>query len=174
MKTYIPLLTVLAFVMSACHSSRNAIPLTPIIVNNTDSVRTEYIEKVRIDTLIITVPVPAESALQTVKDSTSHVETSLAESDAWINPDGTLGHYIRNKDTALNAEALISVKETQTNNKSEKIREVPVQYPEPVYIEREFTKWESFRLNAFWYIFSIAIAGIVWIFRKILIKVFLK
>lgn len=160
--------------MSACRSSKQMLPSTPVIVTNTDSVRTEYIETVRIDTVLVEVPVPMESAKQVVPDSTSHLETSLAESDAWINPDGSLGHSIKNKEQNLKAEVLVPVKDIQTNNTEASVREVPVPYPEPVYIERDFTKWESFRLGAFWYLVVTVLISLGWILRKPLITVIRK
>lgn len=163
-----------AIMLTGCHSSKQVLPSTPVIVNNTDSVRTEYIETVRIDTVLVEVPVPMESAKQVVPDSTSHLETSLAESDAWINADGTLGHSINNKEQKLKAEVLVPVKDIQTNNTEASVREVPVPYPEPVYIERDFTKWESFRLGAFWYLVVTVLISLGWILRKPLITAIRK
>lgn len=160
--------------MSACRSSKQMLPSTPVIVTNTDSVRIEYIETVRIDTVTVEVPVPMESAKQVVPDSASHLETSLAESDAWINADGTLGHSINNKEQKLKADVPVPVKDTKTNNTEAKVREVPVPYPEPVYIERDFTKWESFRLDAFWYLVGLVLISLGWILRKPLITVIRK
>ena len=76
MKNLVIIVVSLASLMlSGCHSSKQMLPSTPVIVNNTDSVRIEYIETVRIDTVTIEVPVPMESAKQVVPDSTSHLET---------------------------------------------------------------------------------------------------
>lgn len=152
--------------LSGCHSSKQILPSTPVIVNNTDSVRTEYIETVRIDTVRVEIPVPQESAKQVVPDSTSHLETSLAESDAWLNPDGTLGHSIKNKEQNLKADVMVPVKDTQTNNSEVSVREMPVPYPKPVYIERNFTKWEKIRLEAFWYLVGVSLISTIYIFRK--------
>lgn len=68
------------------------------VVNETrDSVRVEVKEKIVYvpDTTYITIP--AQSAEVTVKDSTSHLENEYAESDARINPDGTLFHSLATK-----------------------------------------------------------------------------
>lgn len=165
---------VAALMLSGCHSSKQILPSTPVIVNNTDSVRTEYIETVRIDTVRVEIPVPQESAKQVVPDSTSHLETSLAESDAWLNPDGTLGHSIKNKEQNLKADVMVPVKDTQTNNSEVSVREVPVPYPEPVYIERNFTKWEKFRLEAFWYLVGVSLISTIYIFRKPFLTVLRK
>ena len=150
--------------MSACRSSRLMLPSTPIIVNNTDSVRIEYIETVRIDTVTVEVPVPMESAKQVVPDSTSHLETSLAESDAWINPDGTLGHSLTNKPGKFNAEVLVP--NISSTNECIKEKEIPVPVPYPVEVEREFTLMEQIKLAAFWYLVGVVIVSIGFVFRK--------
>lgn len=162
--------------MVACRSSKEAtvVPPPPVIVTNTDSVRTEYIETIRVDTVTVYVEIPAESAKQIIPDSTSHLETNFALSDAWINPDGTLSHSLFNKPQSIPVDVPVIGKDTQTNNASEKIREVPIDRPVPVYIERDFTRWESFRLEAFWYLVGIALASAIWISRKPLINLLRK
>lgn len=163
-----------AFLLTGCNSSKKMLTSAPVIVQNTDSVRTEYIETVRIDTIPVEVLVPMESVKQVVQDSTSHLETSLAESNAWINANGTLGHSIKNKEQKLKADVLVSVKDTKTNNAETKVKEIPVPYPKPVYIERDFTKWELFRLNAFWYLVIIVFVSLGWVLRKPLITIIRK
>ncbi len=172
--TNISTCVLILLILASCSSSKHMPPSPPVIVNNTDSVRIEYIETLRIDTVTVEIPIPAESAKQAVSDSTSHLETSIAESDAWINPDGTLGHSIKNKEKGLKTNALVPVKDAQTNNTKVSVKEIPVPYPEPVYIERDFTKWESFRLGAFWYLVTAAILSCVWILRKPLTTVIKK
>lgn len=161
--------------LSSCKTSKEAARSPqPVIITNTDSVRMEYIETVRIDTVVVEVPVPAESVSQVVKDTVSHVETSLAESDAWINEDGSLGHSIKNKPQNLKAEVPVPVKDTKTNNTASSIKEIPVPYPEPVYMERNPTLWESIRLEAFWYLVVMVILALGWIFRKPIVSVIRK
>ncbi|MDE7180893.1 MAG: hypothetical protein K2N88_06820 [Muribaculaceae bacterium] len=174
MKVITSILILLALIMCACHTSKKAISSPPVIVTNTDSVRLEYIETVRIDTVIVEVPLPAESVSQVVRDSTSHVETSLAESDAWINDDGTLGHSIKNKPQKLKAEVPVPVKDTQTKNTASSIKEIPVPYPEPVYVEKSLTLWQSIRLEAFWYLIVMLIIVLGWILRKPILSVIRK
>ena len=169
MKALVTILIVVALGLAACRTSKSAMPSAPVTVSNTESVRTEYIETVRIDTITVEVPLPAESTSQIVRDTTSHVETSLAESDAWINLDGSLGHSIKNKPQKLQAEVPVPAKDTQTTNIARSIKEVPVPYPEPVYIEREFSAWEKFRLKAFWYLAAYVILSLAWRYRGVLL-----
>lgn len=161
--------------LTGCRTTKqslSSVPMAPVIINHVDSVRTELIETVRIDTVTVEVAVPMESVSQVVRTDSSHVETSLAESDAWICDDGSLGHTISNKPQKLKGEALVPVKDTQTNKEVEKIREVPVAYPEPVYVEKELTLWQEVRIKSFWYLMGVILIMIFWIIRKPLISMF--
>lgn len=46
---------------------------------------------------IIYTAIPAESAERVAKDTSSHLETSVATSDAWIDREGNLHHFLNNK-----------------------------------------------------------------------------
>lgn len=169
------LIALLAALLGGCRTTKqplSSVPMAPVIINHVDSVRTERIETVRIDTVTVEVPVPMESVSHVVRADSSHVETSLAESNAWINGDGTLGHTISNKPQKLKGEALVPVKDTQTNKEAEKIREVPVAYPEPVYVEKDLTLWQEVRIKSFWYLMGVILILILWVIRKPLISMF--
>lgn len=173
MKRILSPITLLALILlSGCRTVKTADPSPPVILTNTDSVRVEYIEKVRIDTVTVQIPVPVESSRQVVRDSTSHVETSLAFSDVWINADGSLGHSIKNKDSPIKAVVPVPVKDTQTNKSSESIKEVPVPYPveKKIYIETPLSAWQKFRIHSFWFL-AVALAGsLIYIFRRPLLR----
>ena len=170
MKKICFIISLLAMFFSGCHSSKPSLPYAPGVITNSDSIRTEYIETIRIDTVTVEIPVPAESSSQIVPDSTSHLETSMAESDAWINPDGTLGHSIKNKPEKLKSDVPVPVKDTQINNSSSRVREVPVPYPVEKKVEKELSAWQKFRLGSFWYL-SVALAtSLIYIFRKPLLR----
>jgi hypothetical protein len=49
----------------------------------------------------IRIPLPVEEKETTTKRDSSHLETSVATSDAWIGEDNTLNHRLRNKNTTL-------------------------------------------------------------------------
>lgn len=160
---YIIIFTIL--LLASCHASKPG--GVPVVVTNTDSIHTEYIETVRIDTVIVTVEVPAQSAMQVVTDSTSHLETDYAESDAWINSNGALGHSLRNKNQVKQVGVAVPVKTTEVATTATSIREVPVPYPEPVYVEKPLSQWQKFRLSAFWYLAAACLLLLTLIFRKI-------
>lgn len=69
MKRICLIISMLALLLlSACRTAKPE-PSPPVIVTNSDSVRIEYIERVRIDTVTVEIPVPAESSRQVVKDT---------------------------------------------------------------------------------------------------------
>ena len=174
MKRICLIISLLALLLlSACRTAKPSDPSPPVILTNTDSIRIEYIETVRIDTVTVEIPVPAESSRQVVPDSTSHLETSMAESDAWINPDGTLGHSIKNKDKPIKAVVPVPVKDTQTNKSSQSVKEVPVPYPvdRPVYIAAPLSAWQKFRMHSFWFLTVALAASLIYIFRKPLLRI---
>ena len=142
-------------------------PTTTLI--NLDSVTQELVFIERIDTQVVYVDIPAQSALKVLRDSTSHLETDYAESDAWLNDDGTLGHSLKNKPQKMPIETYVSNKEMQITNARIVYRDKPV--PMPVKIERNFSKWEKLRLDVFWPLIGILLASIGWIFRTPLINI---
>lgn len=167
MKKICSIIALLALLLlSGCR----AVKPDPVIVTRTDSISTEYIETVRIDTVPVIIAVPVESSRQVVPDSTSHLETSIAVSDAWINPDGTLGHSIKNKDSPIKAEVAVPVKDTQKSSRH--VWEVPVPYPvkEPVYVVKPPSAWQQFKINSFWLLTIGLSVSLLYIFRKPLLQ----
>lgn len=88
--------------------------------------KTEYVYRdsliTKIDTL--KVPVPVESHTNVAADS-SHLETSLAVSDASVDTLGFLHHSLRNKKTSL--PAAVPVTEHIVYRDSIVVKEVPVE-----------------------------------------------
>ena len=113
-------------------------------------VRTEYIP----DTVLVEVPV--ESERQTVRDTTSHLETSFATSDARINADGSLSHSLANKPQKKPVPTEKEVVYRDSLVYRDKIVE------KAVPVERELTWWQQTQMRGFW----IVLAIIVVVYRK--------
>lgn len=124
-----------------CSCGRKTIPIQS---QQIDSVRvehrTEYVERVRIDTVMIEVP--AQSVQRETRDSSSHLETDFAVSDARIRPDGSLYHNLHNKPqkrpktvTVTDTEQIIVRDSIVYRDKSV---EIPVKMP--------LTRWEQVRI----------------------------
>lgn len=172
------LISAFALMMSGCHSSKQAvpeIPPAPIALNNSDSVRVETIIKTEYVPVRVEVPVPQQSVSNIVFETdTSHIETDVAVSDAWITPEGTLFHNLINKDVKLSGEAYVPQTTTENNNEAVRTKEIPVPQPYPVYVEKSLSKSEQFKLSAFWYLVGAALVAGAYIFRKPFLKLIRK
>lgn len=87
----------------------------------------------------IYIQLPAEEKETTTKRDSSHLETSVAISDAWIDDNG-LNHNLRNKKTQLKTvRDTVYINQTITEYKE---KDVPVEVPVP----------EPYIPKIFWYI----------------------
>lgn len=135
-----------------------------------EHVRTEYKTEYRDSTVyrdsLVYITLPVESSTNHLAlGDRSHLETSIAESDAWVDSTG-LHHTIANKRDPLPfhltyPERIIIAK--ATSNRSE----VLTRY---VKIPKELTWWQKLRLNVFpWLLMAVALL-LVWTFRKFLFR----
>lgn len=84
--------------------------------NTSDSVRIEYREKVVKVPVTVYVEVPIENVSTVTKDSTSHLETSFAVSDAsmiWIDGVPFLRHALENKARKIEKKDSVAVVEKE-------------------------------------------------------------
>lgn len=141
------------------HTSDNVKDST--VVHVKDSIAIHYIN--------VEVPVPVEVMREIVPaEDSSHLETSVAKSTAYIDSLGRLHHSLENKKTSLQATTPVEEhhhSETHLNDHQESHQETIT-----VEVEREFTWWEKQRLRAFWPLLLSLLAALVWIFRKPILK----
>lgn len=97
-----------------------------------------------------------KSERQTVRDTTSHLETSYAVSDARITPDGALFHSLANKPQKKPVPTEKEVVYRDSLVYRDKIVE------KAVPVERELTWWQQTQMRGFW----IVLAIIVVVYRK--------
>lgn len=161
------------FLSVGCRSTKSSVmPTAPVVITNSDSVRVETVIKTVYVPVEVEVDLPQQSETKTVNGDSSHVETDLAESDAWINEDGSLGHSIRNKAGKLKGAAFVPQTTEQTNKEALKVREVPVPEPYPVEVERSLTLMEQIKLASFWYLSGAVMVCMGFIFRRPLMTAF--
>lgn len=132
------LLILILAAVTACCPCRHLTTSTADSVRVETIVRTEYIP----DTVLVEVPV--ESERQTVRDTTSHLETSFAVSDARINADGSLSHSLANKP-----------QKRPIPTEKEVIYRDSIVYrdrvnTEIVEVERKLTWWQQTQIRGFW------------------------
>lgn len=144
-------------------------------INFKDSLRIR--DSVAVRDSLVPVPIPVEQSVSKLPafKFPSHLETSIAESDAYVDSTGVLHHTLKNKsDKTLNAHVPVtehfqSTEHTQqgsTVQSSEKDEKETI----TVEVEREFTLWEKVRLRAFWPLLLALLASLLWIFRKPILK----
>ena len=110
--------------------------------NTSDSVRIEYREKIVKVPVTVYVEVPVENVANVTKDSTSHLETSFAVSNAsmvWIDGVPFLRHDLKNKAQ--------KIEKTDTANVVEKEKVVwktrRVIYTKTEYVQKEMHWWQK-------------------------------
>ena len=108
------------------------------------------------DDRTVFVEVPAQSERQTVRDTTSHLETSYAVSDARINDDGTLFHSLANKP-----------RKRPVPTEKKVIYRDSIVYrdranTEIVEVERKLTWWQQTKMKGFW----VLLVVIAFVLRK--------
>ena len=136
--------------IGCCPCRKASVPAVRDSVRVETQIRTEYVR----DTVLVEVPV--ETREHTVRDTTSHLETTFAESDAAIMPDGALYHTLRNKPQRHPAEVETKVVYRDSIIYRDRIK------TERVEVERELTWWQQTRLRGFW----VLLAVVVWLLRK--------
>lgn len=129
----------------------------PIQTEQRDSVRIEVREVTRYIRDTAFIPIPAQSAEMTTRDTSSHLETDYAESDARITPDGTLYHSLKNKE--LEKPVPVDVPVTQKDSIVYRDKFIY----ETVEVERDLTGWQKWQMRSFWILLSVAA---VYVFRK--------
>lgn len=151
-------------ISAACHSYKTS--SEPVVLKDAGEIRVLTKTVTEIDTVTVYVEIPAQTVEHVTLDSTSHVETDIAESDAWLNADGSLGHNICNKPQKLGQEAYVPKTTVNSEREEETVKEVPVIVPEPYPVEQELSAWQSVQIGSFWPLLAIVLASAVWIFRK--------
>ena len=117
---------------------------------------TEYRDSIawRDTTIFVPIPLEADQAIVHVGD-TSHRETSVAESDAWVGSDGFLYHNIRNKPVHL-AQGVKLPEHFLVTDVKNTLEHAHVITRE-VKVEKPLNAWQKFRIGAFWWLLGMVI-----------------
>ena len=157
------LLTLLTALFLAAILSTGCTRKVYVPVEGETVTETRYIE--RVDTVTVTVPVPAQSVEHVTADTASHLETGVARSDAWLDSLGRLHHTLENKPVELPVQVPVKSHERD----SIVYRDRPVPYS----VERELSRWEQakmdfggFALGALLVGVCIVVVGLIMKFRK--------
>lgn len=128
-----------------CCPTRHLTSSTQDSVRVETVVRTEYIP----DTVFVEVPI--ESERQTVRDTTSHLETSYAVSDALITPDGALFHSLANKPQKKPIPTEKEVIYRDSMIYRDRVN------TDIVEVERKLTWWQQTQMKGFWIVLAVLV-----------------
>lgn len=168
------LLMCLLCLLVGCKTNEQAQALTqPVTLNNTDSVNIEKIIKTLYVPTKVEFDIPQQAETNATPGDSSHVETDMAFSDAWICG-GMLHHTIANKQGIYETEALVPQTTEKINREAVVTKEIPVPQPYPVEVERELTLMEQMKLASFWYLVGVVVVCVCLLFRKPLWNVLRK
>lgn len=119
------------------------------------------------DSLVyIPIPLEKDQVIAHLGD-TSKLETSLARSLAFIGNDGFLHHSLENKSEEKLPVIVPIHSKTIFTLVSDKHAEVITKYE---YVEKPLSWWQKFRLGAFWWLVGAIVIALIWIFRKVIVK----
>lgn len=128
-----------------------------------DSTVVHYRDSLRIKDSLVFVNIPVESSSQvTFATDTSHLETSVARSDAWLDTTGRIHHTLNNKSDSRLPVIVPIYDRARVSDNRQVITRIQT-------VERELTAWQSFRLKAFWWL-----AGIVLIAFSLIVLKFVR
>lgn len=155
----------LAVLVTSCGSSRHAVTSIETHDSTKVEVRTERIE--HIDTIYVELPRQVERIV--TQDTTSRLENDYAVSEARVEA-GMLHHTLETKAAKIPilSKSTIEKKDSVTTNSKSEVEK------EKVYIEKELTAWQKFRLRGFWILAAVIGGYLVWKNRKGLLSLFLR
>lgn len=156
MKINIAIVGILALsVVSSCGVVKTAPQVT-----TRDSVVVVRRDSIVLRDSIILIDLPQESTAVETMDDSSHLETSIAESDAYVR-NGRLSHTLRNKNRHFGAHISIPthyITDEAHSTRTEVIRSV-------VEVEKRLTRWQQFFIGfgraAFFFLVGAAVAFVV-------------
>lgn len=111
------------------------------------------------------VPIPLESGqvIVNVKD-TARAETSVAQAVSYVDTLGHLNLILSNKNVSLPYMAKIPARSIEMTMKtSESLTKTE-------YVEKPLSRWQSFKIGAFWWLVFAIVVLLVFVFRKPILK----
>jgi hypothetical protein len=147
----------------------------PVETNVKDSTAVHYVDStiVTVRDSVVLVPLPAEESSAVLPEGFhSHVQTSLAESDAWVE-DGLLHHTIRNR-SDQQLPVIVPITTTATVQHASSDHAQLAQHTVIREVERKLNWWQRFRLGAFFWLLALAVVGWrreIWSLLKHFIKI---
>lgn len=158
---------ILAIILTVGCGTQKHLPIETAIKDTTivhyrDSVVTKY------DTVRVDLPKESHSSVSAATDS-SHLETSLASSNAWIDDEGRLHHDIENKKGAITAT--VPVQEHFHSEETETAHSENTTATKYVEVPAKLTAFQEIKIKCFFPILFLLLAACWKPIWKILKKV---
>lgn len=138
-----------------------------VIVEKVIETRIERRDSLVYRDTLIKVPIPLEKDQAIVQlGDTSKLETTVAQSVAYVDSTGRLHHTLENRRGSLSTVVKIPVRyvfQSEVQKQAEIITK-------EVEVEKPLSWWQNFRIRAFWYLLGAVAALVLWTFRKPFIK----
>lgn len=138
------------FLLSSCCCKRFATSST-LIEKDTVVVHDSMNTKVRIETVYVPdtvyVDIPQQKSERTVVDSVSHLENDYAQSDARINPDGSLFHNLETKPQKKSVEIQKPIERKDSIVYRYKYKDRVKYKDREVIKEKELSKWQQAKID---------------------------
>lgn len=155
---FLVIIAVLLLLLTGCGTVKE-------VVKTEIETKIEYRDSIAYRDSIIRVPIPLEKdqAIVHVGD-TSKLETSVAQSVAFIGKDGELHHTLQNKKGTLDAMVKIPTRTiwtNVTNSKSETLTRT-------ITLENPLTWWQKVKIQAFWPLLLACVLLLLWTLRKLI------
>ena len=158
-------LKILAFSFALCLTSCSQKIVDKLVTQTVIEYRDSTVW--RDTTIFVPIPLESDQAIVHVGD-TSHRETSVAESDAWVGSDGFLHHNIRNKRGKLAQGVKLPEHFLVTGVKN--TMEHAHVITREVKVEKKLNLWQRFRIGAFWWLLGL----VLFAYRKQLFAAIMK
>lgn len=114
-------------------------------------------------TIRVPIPLEKDQAIVHIGD-TSRLETSVAESIAYVDSTGFLHHKLENKKGSLST--VVKIPEHYHFTVSVSTTKETITKTE--YKDKPLSWWQNFRLKAFWWLLGMVILLLLWTFRKLI------
>ena len=146
----------IVMLLTSCRTHRQ------LATDSRDSVRVETVIRTEYVRDTVEVEIPVERTVQIAEDS-SHLETVLAVSDAFLRADGRLYHTLENK----GGKRPVEVRKEVVYRDSIVYRDKVVTETEVKEVPRSLTWWQKAQMKGFWLLFALLVV----VFRKRILSV---
>ena len=167
-----PLLFSLMLIVATGCGCYKHVPVVQTIIRDSVAVHVKDTTIFHIDTVKVQIPDERRSAIIASSDS-SHLETSVATSDAYIDSLGRLHHSLDNKaGSALEKE--IQVPETFHSQETETIHEQEETETITIEVEKELTWWQKLWMTSGKILWGLGAGALLFIIGKFVLRLVAK